>query len=367
MRTFTRCLPALLAFGCATARACDAGVAGAPPFTLEAAGPHLVLARALHDEWLDYEREPALERTQGGVAQRHAAQAGTRYRYRARVRATSRCAAGAWSGWVEVRTPREPRHVPHAPQALEGKGAPYRVTLRWRAADASADGFVLERCTGGTRCFVAAVLNPDERAFEIHSLDAARYRITAFNRRGYSAASAPTGLLGEDVAEKPADGPVELGPGDSAAARAITRRAGSGRVEDAACTSPEELVAEGAQLVGVRGDEDLYRDASGCGTGGCIYMTFTTRDGCYSSEPGSDMLASTPPFSGKDDDRPGVVVTNSSGSAATGHITIYDGSREVDQYEWAVIEPPYAGLLPPFGEYASVQFPQEAQVVLHEP
>jgi hypothetical protein len=294
--------------------------------------------------------------------ERHAAKPATHYRYRARESASGKRPAGPWSGWSRIRTPPDYDRVPRAPHMLPAQEAPYKISLRWRLDDTNVDGFVLERCATDDSCFIAALLNPDEREFDFHTLKAGRYRITAFNAHGYSRPSDPTPSLGTDVPLKADTQAVDLGPVDSRAASKITRMATSSSVENAECTSPRQLIAEGWKLVGVAGEQDLYRDPSGCGTGGCVYSIFTTNDGCYATAPDSAVLTTTPPFSGKDDDSPGMVVTNSSGSAGSGVLVIYQGTSEVDRHDWKVVEPPYVGKFPPFGDYGSTQMPEGAQI-----
>lgn len=325
--------------------------------TLSAPSPRMVRATVDGSDPVEWERQPAIGRIgrdrglDGHPFQRHEAEPDTRYRYRARR------AGGAWSEWMTVRTPPAAAHTPAPPTMLEASAARrFVVSLHWQAGDQNADGFVLLRCDAERTCFVAALLDPDERRFDYHTVRAGHYRIAAFNAHGYSSFSEPTALVGVDEMLAAGASPG-LHPEDSVIARGITVfDENSGRL----CTTPKRLIADGWRLQGVRASEDIWQQPESCGTGGCVWYRFKVDAGCYRTDDSEGVLSTTPAYSGTQDS-PGIVITNSSGSAATGQIVIYEGGGEIDRYDWHVIDPPYPGTFPPFNQHAATQFAESVE------
>ena len=335
----------------------------APKFNLDAPSPRMLRVTLESEHYVEFEREPAISRSnidrdmKGRAIQRHDALAGTRYRYRARAQAVTGVPAGHWSRWKYIRTPRAPTEPPTTPRMLKAQSdSGYVVSLEWASKDGSADGFLLERCIPDGPCKTAALLNPDVFAFEYHTLKARQFRIAAFNAVGTSPFSARTELVGEDIPIKQSS-EQELVPADSRAARLITRRLPEDFGTHSGCTTPERLIQKGYVLVGINGLSDLYMEGPDkCGTGGCIFITFTINDGCYTAGISQSVLSTSAPFFGIDDASPGVVVTNSSGSAYDGAITIYSGTDVFDFYRWRSFETS-GDRFPPFGEFGSYQEP----------
>lgn len=331
-----------------------------PSATFRAAGPHLIVAMSESSSATEFERDPPLTRWSrpGPAMERHAADSDTAYRYRVRERARKDCDAGPWSDWVSTRTPAASSKPPLAPRMLGSSERNFVVTLRWDADDTDADGFALLRCVSDDVCVAAALLEPDEREFEFHTLSATTYVVIAFNEHGYSQFSNRTARIGTEISERIMGKHEALELSDSVAARRIDPQATSDEA-DIYCTTPQKLIKDGFTLIGIRGMEDLYRDPDGCGTGGCGYQIFTIENGCYGNHSRFNVLTTTPPFAGRDvGNDTGVVVTNSSGSASGGTILIYDGSDVVDEYKWIEVRAPLPGKRPPFHEYESLQIPE---------
>ncbi len=342
-----------------------------PPVTFRAVGPHLIVAMVESRYPTEFERIPPITRRSrpGPSMERHAADPDTAYRYRVREGARADCHAGPWSNWASARTPAAASKPPSAPRMLESSERDFVVTLRWAADDRDVDGFALLRCVSHDVCVAAALLEPDEREFQFHTLRATSYAIVAFNEHGYSRFSNRTATIGTEIPVQTMTENEALRPSDSYAAQQIDPLATSNDA-DMNCTTPQVLIKEGFTLVGIRGMEDLYRDPDGCGTGGCGYQKFTIRNGCYGNHARYNVLTSTPPFAGKDVGSDiGVVVTNSSGSAGDGTIMIYSGSNVVDQYQWIKKRGPQPGELPPFHEFESLQMPESdgSPMVINSP
>jgi hypothetical protein len=348
--------------------ACEEPVAGnpAPMIVLRTAWPHMIVASINGSRLAEFDREPPIERQSRippSSMERHDALPATRYRYRARERTTNGCPLSPWSDWSSVETPAAPASAPGKPRMLDTREGDYVVTLNWTTDDDTMDGFVLLRCIDEEPCLVAAVVNPDERTFELHTLRAARYALVAFNAHGYSAMSNRTVRIGTDIEEAQTREHRPPRPSDSLAARATGADASS-RNADVHCTTPEVLIAEGWTLIGVQGMDDLYLSPDSCGTGGCVYAKYTVDNGCYGNHRRFDVLASTPPFEGVDTDRTdGVVVANSSSNAANGTITIYRSGDAVDSYEWNAFTDPVPGSKPPFHAFGSLQYPERSPIV----
>ncbi|MBK8283730.1 MAG: hypothetical protein IPK97_01975 [Ahniella sp.] len=332
-------------------------------FTLDAPSPHMVRAISASSPALEleFERQPAIARFQrdwdssGRQLFRHDAQPATRYRYRARAAAINTNSAGPWSPWQTIRTPPASSAAPRAPTDLVGTEGDLVIELSWSAEDPDMNGFLLERCDADGLCQPAALLHPDLRRFQFHTTRANVFRLAAFNEHGISA-QVSTPMLGRDLPIQPATAtPPRVE--DSLAAREISKH---GFSDGYYCTSPAELLDEGWTLIGIRGEEDLYQNADGCGTGGCVYHRFQTIDGCYRAAIGYDqggVLSTTPPYRGVNETTEGIVITNSSGSATDGLIIIYRGGEEIDSYRWQTRGEPFIDQLPPFPEIGDIQSP----------
>jgi len=334
----------------------------APKFGIDAPSPSMLRVIVESGGFVEFEREPSIARrnidrdAKGRAVERHDALAAKLYRYRARERAVTGAPAGRWSGWKYIRTACAPTEAPATPRMVKVQAdSDYVISLAWVSQDRLADGFLLERCIPDGPCAAAALLNPDVLAFDYHTLGARQFRIAAFNAIGTSSFSARTAVVGENVPIKQSTDQV-LVPADSHAARLIRRRRAEDFGAHSYCTTPEQLIHEGYVLAGIKGLSDLYQGPESCGTGGCIFTIYTTVDGCYTTSESETVLASTAPFSGLDNDSPGVVVTNSSGSAYEGGIIIYYGADQVDSYRWRSFDQT-VDRIPPFGEYGSYQEP----------
>lgn len=332
-------------------------------FTLDAPSPHMVRAISASSPSLvlEFERQPAIARVQrdwdssGRQLFRHDAQPATRYRYRAREAAINTNSARPWSAWQEIRTPPAISSAPRAPADFVGTEGDLVIELSWSAEDPDMNGFVLERCDACGRCQPAALLHPDLRRFQFHTTRANVFRLAAFNEHGISAKVSTT-MLGRDLPIQSATAkPPRVD--DSLAALQISKH---GFIDGHYCTSPAELLDQGWTLIGIRGEEDLYQNADGCGTGGCVYHRFQTIGGCYRAAIGYEhggVLSTAPPYSGVNETTEGIVITNTSGSAADGQIIIYRGGEEIDSYLWQARGEPFIDQLPPFPEIGDIQFP----------
>lgn len=326
----------------------------APRFELSAPSPSMILARVDATENLEWQREPAIiKRNQDSIqdgshfqrVERHDARPETLYRYRVRRQSSD------WSRWQSLRTPDAPTHVPGAPVLNRAEfWGRFGITFEWHAADHLADGFLLIQCDDSGACYVAAVLHPDERSFDYHTVKAGTYRLAAFNSNGYSEFTAPTAVLGIDEPIARAE-PEALKPEDSRVAQGLGEPDAN---DPRLCTTPTALQKEGSILVAVREDGDLWYDPRDCGTGGCIWTRFEREGSCYFHEGGS-FFAHSPPFFGRSP-MPGIQITNNSGSAYDGETIIYEGDEAVDQFRWRVFDGPYPGQKPPFDDFGNRQF-----------
>ncbi|MEZ5460744.1 hypothetical protein [Dokdonella sp.] len=225
-----------------------------------------------------------------------------------------------------------------APQPIAGLVTRYDggfvIELAWDAVDMHANGIVIERCwPQGAKsvCELAAALHPDAVALEYHAIQPWRFRVASFNEHGVSPFSPLSPVVGAEHVIDASD-PAPLSAADSILARRIVDGAG----DPWRCTSPQALIDEGLALLAVREDVDLYRGPAGeCGTGGCPYSSYTVTAGCYHVHEADLGLYSQPPYSGRRADAgDGLRMSNSSGRACEGHMTLFRNDVEVDAYAW---------------------------------
>ncbi len=122
----------------------------------------------------------------------------------------------------------------------------------------------------------------------------------------------------------------KLDGSQSAAAKRIEK---AKLLPNSSCTTPKDLALRGDQLVCIQGLTDWYQERDSCGTGGCIFNSFTAINGCYSL---SEQILASAPCYGKN--ASGYVYANSSGSAYEGRTMIFFNGEPGNSFNWNALQ-----------------------------